>query len=314
VKPNSDIKSFYKFFTPQVGHDALAKKMLRWSPPILFRDPVELTHLESLPFTEAELLDEVMRQVSSLILQKEHPRGLPGHSVTQAMHRWRKGDKFSSKEDIESSLRNIFVPILKQYKPKLDSIESDWTKFYKRVRVLNGVSDHANIEAWRNNALFHRGVALQFDCHAEGSNDELFDLCKPVEYTNDRLGITSLQGQVANIIGQADTRAQDQFLELMSRKPERLSHEGELRFFHVLTDGIVAEDSKPDTWMTDLPFATQDLMSVTLGMKAPKKERVAITKIVKENYPHVPIYKAHFADKSYKVEFELLHEGALKEE
>jgi len=309
-KEANDNLSFYKFFTAPVGLSALTSSAMRWSSPLLFRDPCELTHLQKLPFSEADLLAEVLHQAAILILAKEHPRGLPGHSVMQAILRWRREGRFTTRDEIEVALKNIFVPIVDAYKETLNAIETDWLKLYRRTRVLNGVKTCDNLALWRQYGGMNRGLALEF---APRDEDATFQLNRNITYQQARLGIANMDDQVKNILGQHDIQVQGQFLDLMSIKSTAYAPEQELRFFHVMAEGQVSEAAKPDTWMTDIPFEKSALKSVCFGLKTTKKDRMAIASLVKKKYPHTSIRRVRFEPHSYELSLDTLHEGIASE-
>jgi len=227
----------------------------------------------------------------------------------QAVLRWRREGRFTTTDEIEAALKNIFVPILAAYHATLTALESDWVKLYRRVRVLNGVRTCDNLALWRHYGGMHRGVALEFACFAE---DKTFELHRDVVYQNERVGISNLMDQVKNIIGQHTLREQDKFLDLMAVKPLVFAAEQEIRFFHV-AESIGSEDAKPDTWMTDVAFEHRALKSVCFGLKTTKKDRMAIVSQVKKKYPHASIHRVRFEPERYALSLEVLYEGIKPE-
>ena len=282
-------KSLVKFSNAETTLAILNKGTLRWSTTQHLGDPFEYNHHSLLNFDRNSLFKAVIQTATSMIFSRTMP---PGHSpMLVAIRRWRDEERFSTREEAMTVLKELCAQMVKQRYIDVDQIQYDWQQFASTSMVCCFYESHENPRLWQSFGDGHKGAAIKFKCTDYTALSEPYR----IKYQKERPVIASLKDQVDYIISRRPSTPQANFLDLFITKSNLFRDEKELRCFI---------ERKVEGDFEEIPFDKNDVEAIYLGALSSNEFREQITEIANEHYPGARIYHARPAeDNTFELAF-----------
>jgi DUF2971 family protein len=272
---------FYKYMTAKVATIVLATRRLRWSSPLLFNDPFDITQELRLNFDEHELGAALTDRVAWLVEHGDsstvrHP--VYGHLVRLAMRA--SPDK---RRAMASELRTRLRATPGQAEV-LKEVKDTWRAMVPTFRVLclSEVNDVTSM--WNHYADKYRGVVLEFFAIVEV--DSAFQAARPVVYQDTPPSIADVAAWVSCMLGERNYR--DLFTEYLYVKTCAWSYEREWR---IPMPGRRPDDSE---LFGDYGFHRQELTAIYFGPNCSAEDRTDLLALLTHGLEHVQAHQMSF--------------------
>jgi len=287
----------FKYCSAPTAAKILGNKTLRWSSPVVFGDPFELSHKTSINFDRDAILQSTIKLATAMIFASERPRG--DTPLINAIRRWRDEERFSAPEEAETVLGELLSKMVDYRMDSLKKFHSQWVEYTRKIRVCCFSSRPDNTVSWDLFAAQHRGVCLRF----QASNTAKTSEPKPVQYKNSRPVLATLKQQIDAILYNLPT-AEPHFDELYSVKSPARKLEQEWRCFRQTNNESAGKDT--DHWFDDYAFPAEDMTAVCFGIQTSEKDKKKIEDIVNKHFPAARCYQANMANGKYELEIQKL--------
>jgi len=168
-------QSFYKYMTASVAKIVLATRRLRWSSPILFNDPFDITQELRLNFDEHGLSAALTDRVAWLIEHGDSSTPVK-HPVYGLMIRLAMRASLDNRRAIANELRRSMRATPGQA-AALKELKDTWRAMVPTFRVLclSEVNDVTSM--WNHYADKYQGVVLEFFAVKEVDSSLLGQSC-----------------------------------------------------------------------------------------------------------------------------------------
>jgi hypothetical protein len=273
---------FYKYMTAKVAKIVLATRRLRWSSPLLFNDPFDITQELRLDFDEHRLSAALTDRVASLM---EH--GDLSAPVVHPVFRLLLQGAIRSGPDARRAMarelrRKMGAPTPGQAEA-LRELKDTWRAMVPSFRVLclSEVNDATTM--WNHYADGNKGVVLQF--FAVKEVDSAFLVARPVVYQDTPPSIADVGTWVNCMLGQGEKSYQDLFTEYLYVKTCEWSYEREWR---IPAPGRRPEDSE---LFGDYGFHPGELTAIYFGPKCSEEDRSDLHKLLAHGLEHVQAHE-----------------------
>lgn len=295
---NQQPETLIKFLNVETAKRVLSSQTLRWSSPSRFADPFELNHLSQLNFDPHSLLDAAIKMASSMIFSPDDPKGTT--PLINAIRRWRDEERFGSPEEAHDVLRELLSQVVDHRQKAIDIMMSDWRKFVRTLRICCFTEKVDNVAAWENYADNHKGIAIRFNT---GEYSPLKN-CVPVNYKAARPQITTLQSEMAAILGGDNQSSQNNFQAKFSVRSPIHASEKEWRCFRATNEQPGTTPSDEKEWFEDTKFERSDINAVYFGANTSARDKKEIYNLLKSKYIQSKIYQSKASATSHQLEFE----------
>lgn len=221
-----DRQFFYKYVTAKVAKIVLATRKLRWSSPLLFNDPFDVTQELRLNFDEAELSAVLTDKVASLIEEGDFSNSVkhPAFALLLRVVRYASPD---IRRVMARELRqNIGTPTSGQIQA-FAALRDKWREMVPTFRVLCLSELNDVTPMWLHYADEYKGVVLEFSAIDE--LDSAFLAARPVIYQDTPPAITDSHTWARCMLGQSESTYRDLFTEYQYVKTTPWSYEKEWR-------------------------------------------------------------------------------------
>ncbi len=277
-----DRQFFYKYMTTDVAKIVLATRKLRWSSPLLFNDPFDVTQDLRLNFDEAELITVLTDRFASLIEHDDPSGAVKNPEVAFLLF-------FASR--VSADLRRTMANQLRQSSdtPTSGQIESIaalkamWKEMVPKFRVLCLSEVYDVTSMWFHYAEKYQGIVLEFS--AVGELDSAFLVARHVVYQDDPPSIADPNAWANCMLGQGETTYEDLFTEYQYIKTNDWAYEREWRIVSTARPG-------ESGLFGDFDFHPLELTGVYFGSKCSPENRSDLLALLAHGLEHVRTYQA----------------------
>lgn len=277
-----DRQFFYKYVTAKVAKIVLVTRKLRWSSPLLFNDPFDVTQELRLNFDEVELTAVLTDKMASLI-----EGGDFSHSVTHPMFAALLRVVRYASPDIRRAMarelrENIDTPTSGQIQA-FAALKETWKEMVPTFRVLCLSEQNDVTPMWLHYAEAYKGAVLEFSAIDE--LDSAFLVARPVIYQDTPPAIADVNTWASCMLGQSESAYWDLFTEYQYVKTTPWSYEKEWR--------IVSGARPGETELfADYGFEPPELTGIYFGPQCSAEDRAAMLGLLVHGLEHVQAHEA----------------------
>lgn len=277
-----DRRYFYKYVNAATAKIILSTRKLRWSSPVQFNDPFDVTQELRLNFDESELNLVFAELVASLI--EEGDAASVGHPMLAVLLRTLASASPDARRAMASDLRRESSdnPTLEQT-AAFGALKQMWREIVPTFRVLCLSELNDVTSMWFHYSDSYRGLVLQFEAIDEV--DSNFLVARPVVYQDTPPAIADPQEWARRMVGQAESIYDDLFAEYQYVKTTAWSYEREWR--------IVSMAGPGETGLFgDYGFHPRELSAVYFGTKCSPEDQADVLGLLSHGLEHVQAWKA----------------------
>jgi hypothetical protein len=273
----------YKYMKANVAKIVLHSRKLRWSSPVLFNDPFDITQELRLNFDDGQLMDVMADRVASLIEQGNFLSSVEdsnlAHLFRVAMHATP-----DVRQVMVSNLRKGIQTNTSETMQAFTPLKEMWTKIVPTFRILCLSELNDITPMWFGYADEYKGVVLEFS-----PVDELgsaFLSARPVVYQDTLPAIADVNSWVNCALGQGGLTYEYLFTEYLYVKTTAWSYEKEWR--------IVMLGARPGEsgFFGDYAFDPRDLTGIYFGSRCPEDDRLDLLALLSHGLENVAAYEA----------------------
>jgi hypothetical protein len=269
---------FYKYMTAKVARIVLATRRLRWSSPLLFNDPFDITQELRLDFDEHALNATLTDRVASLMEHGDLSAPVR-HPLFGPLLRGAMCLGTDARRAMASELRRQMGTPTRGQAEALKELKDTWRAMVPTFRVLCLSEVHDATSMWNHYAAGYKGVVLQFSAVKEV--DSAFLAARPVVYQDTPPSIADVNAWVSCMLGSGEKSYQDLFKEYLYVKTCEWSNEKEWR---IPAPGRRPEDGE---LFGDYGFHPRELTAIYFGPKCPEGDRVDLLALLSHGLEHV---------------------------
>jgi len=290
-----DRRFFYKYVSAQVAKIVLATRTLRWSSPLLFNDPFDVTQELRLNFDEAELNAAIAMELAALI-EEADPSFSARDPRLKVLLRVLNSQRDSSvRRRVVASLRSKPIPTTVGQIEAFADLRQMWRDLVPRFRVLC-LSELKDVTSmWQHYADSYRGAVLEFE--AVDQLDSAFLVARPVTYQDSPPAIASKEVWARCLLGRGQTSYEDLFTDLQYIKTTAWAYEREWRI-------VTMARPEESGLFYDFPFQPRELTGVYFGASCGKEKEAEILSLLTHGLEHVSAYRAHVDGTEAKFRFD----------
>src|SRR3989338_3586114 len=172
---------FYKYVSADLAKIILVNKTLRWSSPLLFDDPYDVSRQMAVNISPSEMQKWAVGYLQKLAIEnkqipyKMNPQALTLFGLFKLVH---KDNRLT--EIVDDLYKTTCIENLNS--PAFSELKQIWEKWLPELRILclSGSNDIPSM--WSKYADNFSGVVLEFECSEYFSTPWL--IAKPVNYEN----------------------------------------------------------------------------------------------------------------------------------
>lgn len=276
---------FYKYVSSEVAKTILANRTLRWSSPLLFNDPFDVTQELRLNFNESELNQAVVEELAALYGEGPDPdyapSGLRQRLLKTMMDSLQEHPELR-RRIIEEWHRSAGATTPGQIEAMAE-LKEKWRNLVPRLRILCLSELNDVTPMWNHYADAYRGVVLEFE--AVDRLDSAFLVARPVTYQDAPPAIANKEVWARCMSERGPSTYIELFTEYEYVKTTPWAHEREWRIVSF------ARDDEPGCF-SDISFMTRELAGVYLGAQCSQDDENDILALLRHGLEHVSVYKA----------------------
>lgn len=275
-----DRTSFYKYVSANVGKIVLATKTLRWSSPLLFDDPFDVTRILAADIKPSEIQECIINRIIDLVKSDAE---LPSEINTQLrfiIETLRQSGRNDVKEEIINSLHDSKNELITE-SPSLSELREMWKEMAPTFRILCFSARNDIVSMWDRYADKYRGVVLEFSCLKEFDSPWL--IAEPVQYPENRPSFLDKTGWGRLLTLNQDAATKYIFHESCYTKTPDWSYQEEWRIVSFNRTGENGEYS-------DYKFNPKELSVVYLGPEIDAEDRGIVLSLLKNELSHVNVF------------------------
>lgn len=278
---------FYKYTPASTAIAVLRSRRLRWSSPLLFNDPFDVTQTLRLDLDARTLTTHVVAEMLSA-LESPDPPPQSWDPPLRFLHNllWQGRDD-SARESLLALFRR------EQFDPSpgaidsLNTLQNAWADTVRRFRVLC-LSELPDVTPmWNHYADAYRGVVLAL--RAEASVDSALQLARPIVYEDNPPRIASPKAWAEAVV--TGMQLYDLFSQTLYTKTKAWSYEREWRVVSMAERGAT-------TLFADMGFHPRELVGVYFGPSIEDKDADAISTLLVGDLAHVELKRARLGGAS----------------
>ena len=277
-----DRQFFYKYVTAKVAKIVLSTRKLRWSSPLLFNDPFDVTQELRLNFDEVKLNAALIDRSASLIEQGD-PSNSVKHPVVAVLLRVATRATPEVRRAMARELRqSIGTPTAGQVQ-SFAALKDMWKEMVPTFRVLCLSELNDVTPMWLHYADEYNGAVLEFS--AVDQLDSAFLVARPVVYQDTAPAIADPDAWVSRMLGQGGSSYWELFTEYEYVKTTAWAYEKEWR--------IVSGARPGETGLFgDYGFHPHELTGIYLGPKCSAGDRSDLLALLAHGLEHVRAHDA----------------------
>jgi Protein of unknown function (DUF2971) len=299
-----DRQFFYKYMTANTAKIVLSTRKLRWSSPLLFNDPFDITQELRLNFDAAKLNAVLNDRWISLIEQ-----GDPSNSVKNPMFAEALRMTLSLSPEMRQKIANDHrrepvTTTLGQIEATAE-LKNIWRRLVPLFRVMCLSEANDITPMWLNYADRYKGVVLEFSAVAQV--DSIFLVAKPIVYQDAPPAIANPEAWVNCLLGEGEPMFQKIITEYQYVKTTPWSHEREWRI-------VVPLPRLGDSELFgDYGFFTREVTGIYFGPHCSAEDRSDLLALLSHGLEHVQAYEAFSDPQQAKFEFRPIQRSSTKQ-
>ena len=267
--------------TVKVAKIVLSTRTLRWSSPILFNDPFDVTQELRLNFDEAKLNTVLTDRYASLIEQGD-PTNSVKHPELAFLLRMLMHANPKTRRTFASELRQSSDAPTSGQIESFEALKDMWKEMVPTFRVLCLSELRDVTPMWAHYAEQHKGVVLEFS--AIDKLDSAFLVARPVVYQDTPPSIADPEAWASCMLGQGGTTYWDLFAEYEYVKTNEWSYEKEWR---------IVSGARPgeNGFFGDYGYHPNELTGIFFGPKCSTEHRSDLLALLVHGLEHVHAYE-----------------------
>lgn len=273
---------FYKYVTASVAKTILSTRTIRWSSPLIFNDPFDVTQELRLNFDEAELNKVVAEELALLIEERGNPVRPVSPPLELLLIMVKRASKRVVKEVVDNLRRYSSTPTGGQIEA-IAMLKQTWSNLVPNFRILC-LSELKDVTSmWLHYSDSYRGAVLEFECVDE--LDSALLLARPVTYQEEAPRIADKREWAHCMLGRTKKTYSHLFTDLLYVKTTAWSYEREWR--------IATSASPQETGLyTDYSFNPREITGIYLGELCSGIDQADILSLLTDGLQHVSAYRA----------------------
>ncbi len=293
VSPNRrhNKQVFYKYTSARTAKSLLINKTLRFSSPLLFNDPFDVSRRLKFGFDIDDFNKAFLEELIRLLESQD--------DITTINPKIRALLNYCHK--LPADQRDSFVNQLRKYPPlmQLDELESfqrmehQWQELIPMSRILSVSTEKDNPVMWWSYAENYSGVVIELECL------DIYDspllAAKEVIYTNDFPNIGTLAYWLKKITGQIDFDYRKIFERLELTKTRHWSYENEWR--------VISFEKNSGQLYTDYEIHPRTFCKVFLGENISDQDKEDICKLIDFDLTHLEVFEMELSHERRQIEF-----------
>jgi hypothetical protein len=278
-----DKRFFYKYVSAAVAKTILVTRRLRWSSPLLFNDPFDVSQDFWLNFDAAELVAALVDELAVLIDEGDFsavPRLPILRAMVSILNRQRNPDVH---QQIVERLRHESSAATIGQEHVFAELRQRWRDFVPTLRILC-LSELKDVTSMRlHYADSYRGIVLEFE--AVDQLDSAFLQARPVVYQDTPPAVADKRVWVRCMLGRGERTYQDLYTEYQYTKTTAWSYEREWR---IVSLARLCESEL----FAYYPFHPRELSGIYFGTRCSKEDQTDILSLLTHGLEHVSAYRA----------------------
>jgi hypothetical protein len=287
--------SFYKYVKARVAKNILVTRKLRWSSPLLFNDPFDVSQELRLDFDRAALQSAFSAKLAEIAEQGAGAEEIKHPKLRDLMRIVAAAPKGKRHFFAQESRK----PMCFQRKGNIEAIkklEEAWAGIAPDFRILCLSARNDITRMWSSYADNCKGIVLEFSALDESSP---FSLARPIRYQDEPPSVAKVENWVSCLLKGELENYIDLFRELMYVKTTDWASEEEWR----IVSAAKPEEKRP---FVDYSFHPKELKALFLGSECSAEDQADLLKMLAYGLEHVTPYKAFPNAKRPKFDFHLL--------
>ncbi|MFA5118811.1 MAG: DUF2971 domain-containing protein [Candidatus Omnitrophota bacterium] len=295
-----DRTSFYKYVSAEVAKIILVNQTLRWSSPLLFDDPYDVTRVLAADIKISEIQECLIDRIIYLVKNDVELSLEMNPKLRFVLEHLRRSNRDDVKEKICQAMQDSKTELLKE-SPGLDELRKMWKEMAPTFRILCFSARNNIMSMWDRCADKFRGVVLEFSCLKEFDSPWL--IAEPVRY-EDRSSLLDKTGWGVLVTLNQSAATKYIFNESCHTKTLAWSYQEEWRIVSFNRKGEKGEYS-------DYRFNPQELTAVYLGPEISVENKEIVIALLKHELSHVKVYFGKTINGSC-IEFSLVLDKNIK--
>jgi DUF2971 family protein len=289
-----DHQFFYKYVSARTAKTILTTRKLRWSSPLLFNDPFDVTQELRLNFDVAQLSAALVEEMADLIVAG----GPIGDTARPDLK-----DLLTSLDGASPAQRQQLVDRFRKNPPRttvgqvaaVAELKRRWSAIVPTLRLLC-LSEANDVTAmWHHYADAYQGAVLQFEAIDE--LDSVWLVARPVVYQAAPPSIADARTWARCMLRKDDRTYQDLFTEYQYTKTPDWAYEREWR---IASFKQPEESGEFSYW----GFDPRELVGVYLGSRCSEQDQADILAALTDGLEHVSVFRARITGPAGKFTFE----------
>ena len=289
--------ALYKYVSADSARQILCEASLRWVSPALVDDPWFIGYNAKLGFDHQDVNKAMLNTAVAMIFSRDLPKGNREHPLYKAIVRWRSEERFNNETEAYDALSELLAPTPETLQQKLNNIRTAWQEIVANARTLSFSENPKILQSWHHSASNFKGLVLRFD-------KEHFESAKPVEYSNQRLHLTTIKEQVHDLVGIQKSTVEESFEGKLLSNSKQFAYEKEWRCIKLFDEEDLDCGEDIEDWYKDEAFPTEALRAAYFGFNMPDYEVQEIAHLLHMNYPHTALYMSRRIDEQFDIEFD----------
>lgn len=277
-----DRTCFYKYTSAEIAKIVVRNRTLRWSSPILFNDPFDITQELRLDFDTESLRKAVTDRFAALI-ERGKPEDTKNPAIKALLMLAGKAESSVRREMAEELRRDGSEPPTAGQANSFEALREMWRELVPYFRVLCLSEDNDTTSMWLHYCDSYRGVVLEFSAIDE--LDSPFLVARPVQYQDAAPKIASVDEWAKCITGESETEYTKLFEEYEFIKTSDWAYEREWRIVSMARPGETER-------YADYPFHPKELTGIYFGLRCPGQDRQEIRASLTGGLEHVACWQA----------------------
>jgi hypothetical protein len=269
--------SFYKYVSAEVAKIILVNKTLRWSSPLLFDDPFDVTRVLAADIKPSEMQECIIDRLIGLI---QNNTELPSELNPQSrfiVETVRKSGRNDVKEEFINAFHDLKNELVAE-SSGLTELRKKWEEMAPTFRILCFSARNNIASMWDRYADKYRGVVLEFSCLEELDSPWL--IAEPVQY---RPSFLDKAGWGMVLTLNQETATKYVFHESCHTKTPDWSYQEEWR---IVSFNRIGENGK----YSDYTFNPKELSAIYLGPEISAEDRKIVLSLLRYELAHVKVY------------------------
>lgn len=272
-------KYFFKYVSAGLAKIILVNKSLRWSSPLLFDDPYDVTRQMAINISPSSMQKNVIGYLQRLVIEnKEIPNGL-NHQALTLLSLFKLAHKNNSLTEI---VEDLYKTTCEQNlnSSSFDELKQIWENWLPELRILCLSASNDIPLMWDKYAANSTGVVLEFECSEYFSTPWL--IAQPVRYEN-KPSLLDHEGWGKLLTLSQERATKYLFEESCYTKTTDWEYQQEWRVVSFKRDHETLK-------YADYGFSPQTLSAVYFGSEISHEDKREIELLLKYDLAHVKTY------------------------